>query len=306
MPDWYFRGRQGGLKACPGCRNLVRATDEYCPHCARRLRPEGGLRAEIRRFLDLPFLATKALLACMGLVFLLQMAADFSLPGQFRMGSGGGNFFTGFAAADPMTYIRMGSNLTYIVYKYGEYWRFFTACFLHFGILHILFNSWAFWDLGRLAEKLWGGKQVFATFILTGIFSFLTSYLWHTYVAGMVNSAGASGAICGVLGLMLGSYANNRWQIGQFLGSQLVRWAVMILVFGLVAGADNAAHVGGMVSGAALGYFLPPTVNSRNRVREDKIWTALAVVALIAALVCLGFGIAFFARGPEAVVRMLH
>ncbi|MCC8181116.1 MAG: rhomboid family intramembrane serine protease [Planctomycetes bacterium] len=305
MADWYFRNKQNNLKPCPGCRNLVRSTEEFCPYCARRLREEGGLRGGIKKILSRPFAASRSLVILIGAVFVLQFLADLFLPAQYRSGSGGG--FFSLLTASPITYIRMGSNFHVFVYAYQEYWRFLTSVFLHFGLIHILFNCWAFWDLGRLAEKLWGSKEVFATFILTGIVGAWTSYGWHMYVSSPVNSAGASGAICGILGLLLGAYYRNRWQIGQFLGSQLMRWAVYIIIFGLVAGADNAAHIGGMISGAALGYFLAPTsANSANRVRDSKIWNILAGLSLLLLVVCFVFAVVFYLQGPELVTTMLR
>ncbi len=309
MADWYFRsqnqqsqGGQGGLKICPGCRNLVRSGEEFCPYCARRLRPEGGVRGAIRKILAYPDIATRSLIGLIAVFFLLQIAADLALPARYKSPDGGGLF--SLLAASGLTYIRMGSNLQYLVAKYGEYWRFVTYCFLHLGLIHIIFNCYAFWDLGRLAERLWGARQVFAVFILTGVGGGAGSYCWNTLIGRPVNSIGASGAICGILGLLLGAYWRNRFNVGEFLGSQLIRWAVYILIFGLVVGADNAAHIGGMLSGGLFGYFLPPTNRSRRLDRDMKIWNAAAILSLVLMLVCFGFALAFYLKGPEYAINL--
>jgi rhomboid protease GluP len=300
MADWYFRGANGGkpnnLQVCPGCRNLVRRDQEFCPFCAKRLRAEGGVRGWLRGAFARPDSMTRFLLGCLVAVFLLQFVSDFLLPEQFRNPDGGS--LGGLMGANFLTYIRMGSNYHVLVGVHHEYWRWVTYCFLHIGILHILFNGWAFWDLGRLAERLWGARQVFAVFILTGIAGGVFSTTWNLAVLGRsANSAGASGAICGILGLLLGAYYRNRYHVGEYLGPQLVRWAVMILVFGLVVGADNAAHIGGMASGAALGYFLPPTNTTKTPGRDGKIWRGLTALAVVLTLVSFGFAVAFYARG---------
>ncbi len=308
MADWYFRNANSnansGLKPCPGCRNLVKSTEEYCPYCARRLRPQGGVRGMWRQVLAQPFIATRFLLGMIVAVFLLTMLADLLLPGMYRIPTRSGGMW-GLLTANPMTYIRLGSNYHPFVARYGEYWRLLSYCFLHLGLIHILFNGWALWDLGRLAERLWGPRQIFATFVLTGIVGGFFSFAYNMALGHPSNSAGASGSLCGILGLLLGAYYKKKYQIGEYLGSQLVRWAVMILVFGLVAGADNAAHIGGMLSGAALGYFLSPTSHSKTLERDMKIWNYSAIVSLVLLILSAAFVIIFYSRGPQLVVEML-
>ncbi len=131
------------------------------------------------------------------------------------------------------------------------------------------------------------------------------SYTWNfDILRAPVHSAGASGAICGILGLFLGSYYRNRGLFGG-LGPHLIRWAVYILVFGLVMRADNAAHIGGMISGGVLGYFLPPTNYSRTAGRDARIWkyaTWLALALMLVSFVCMAV---FFLRGPDYAAHLL-
>lgn len=301
MADWYFRSNKpNNLVSCPGCRNLVRRGQEFCPFCAKRLAPPGGfagVRAWLRRAFAQPDSMTRFLLGLMVAGFLLQLVSDFFLPQQLR--DRGQSLLGALMGANTITYIRLGSNFQFLVAAYHEYWRFVTYCFLHIGIIHILFNGWALWDLGRLAERLWGAKQIFATFILTGIAGGAASFFWNVHVFGRpVNSAGASGAICGILGLLLGAYYKNKYHVGEFLGSQLIRWAVMILIFGLVVGADNGAHIGGMLAGAALGYHLPPTNTTRTQGRDWRVWRILTWASagfFVLSILCAAW---FYAQGP--------
>lgn len=301
MADWYFREgpSQSSLVVCPGCRNLVRRGEEFCPFCAKRLGPEKGIRGLIRKARAMPFVVTRILLAIIVAAFLLQMLSDLFLPAGFK--SEGKGSLLDLLVSQPYTYILMGSNLHVLVGAFHQYWRLLTHCFLHFGLLHIAFNGYAFWDLGRLAERLWGGRQVFATFILSGITGGAASFAWNMLLDAPKNSAGASGAICGILGLLLGAYYRNKYHVGEYLGSHLVRWAVYILAFGLLMGADNAAHIGGMIGGGVLGYLLPPTNTTASPAQDRKIWTAAAALSLALLLVCVGFAVVFYFQGPEHV-----
>ncbi len=306
MADWYFRNKQSGLISCPGCRNLVRNDEEFCPYCARRLRPENGWRGWLKKAFSRDDVATRTLIGIICVLFLLQFITNMFLPAEYSRMSPSG--FLNFGAASPITNIRMGSNFQAFVLVFGEIWRFTTSVLLHAGIIHILFNCWAFWDLGRLAEKLWGAKQVFAIFIITGTVASAVSFFWCTILLGQpTNSLGASGALCGILGLMLGSYYRNRYHLGNFLGPQLVRWAVYILIFGLVIrGVDNAAHIGGMLTGAVFGYFLPPSNTTRTLARDTKIWNAAAWAAAAILFVSAIFGIIFCLQGFDHVITLMQ
>lgn len=306
MADWYFRGNKpNNLQVCPGCRNLVRRGEEFCPFCAKRLRAEGGLRSALSGVFSRPDSMTRLLLGMIVVGFLLQFVSDFFLPDIMR-NQGGGRGLGSLMGSSMWTYIRMGSNFHYLVVAHYEFWRWVTYCFLHIGVLHILFNGWALWDLGRLAERLWGARQLFATFILTGIVGGAFSTISNVFIFGRGgSSAGASGAICGVLGLLLGAYFKNKYHVGEYLGAQLIRWAVMILVFGLVVGADNAAHIGGMVSGAALGYLMPPTNTSKTPGRDRTVWKILSAVSLVLLIVSLGCAVYFYAQGPMYAAGLL-
>ncbi len=308
MADWYFRGKSSAgagpnrLKVCPACRNLVNAGEEFCPFCAKRLRDSNGVTALLRRHFAQPGSMTQTLIGALVAVFLLQMLADMFLPPDFRRGGGGG--IMSFLSSDGLTYIRMGSNYHALTFFAGEYWRLLSYAFLHFGLIHIGFNCWAFWDLGRLAERLWGARQLFAVFILTGITGGLFSLLVAMGIMGRAaNSVGASGAICGVLGLLLGTYFRNKYSLGRELGASLIQWAIYILVFGLVAGADNGAHIGGLIGGGALGYFLPPTNITRKFERDRKVWNVLFWLSAGLLVVCVGCTVYYFALGPEYAVK---
>src|SRR3954471_20883566 len=81
----------------------------------------------------------------------------------------------------------------------GQWWRFVTPIFIHIGLLHLLFNSYALWIVGPQVEKLYGSASFAVLYVLTGIAGVAGSYLYHPYSI----SAGASGAIFGLFGVLL-------------------------------------------------------------------------------------------------------
>jgi len=135
-------------------------------------------------------------------------------------------------------------------------WRLLTSTFLHGGLAHLLLNMSALLLLGLMAEAKAGSWRWLVIYGLSGVGGSLASLWWH--VRG-VNSVGASGAIFGLYGLLLallltGGSAINRQERAGMLGL-LLYFALSSLVGGLdgPAGTDNAAHVGGLLTGLVVG-----------------------------------------------------
>jgi membrane associated rhomboid family serine protease len=175
----------------------------------------------------------------------------------------------------------------------GEIWRLFTSMFLHIGIAHLAFNAYALFIFGLEMERLYGPDRFIVVYILAGLFGSLASFAAR---GPFVLSAGASGAIFGVIGMNLAFFLLHRDTFGRFGRQRMVSTLVIIginLVFGFtVPGIDNYAHIGGLVAGFALGYGLAPRYQVVNQYSfsprvVDKIsllnrwWvSALAVVLL--------------------------
>jgi len=167
----------------------------------------------------------------------------------------------------------------------GQYWRLITSMFLHFGIIHIAANMWCLWSLGRLAEKLLGPVSVVAIYLLTGIGADLLSLSWDP----MRVSAGASGAIFGIAGalisiLQFGNLGYPRENVRKLLG-YVVRFAFINLIFGLRGHVDNMAHLGGLVTGLLIGFFLARTFNAPAEERSNQNRNVLAASAVLLLLI---------------------
>ena len=156
------------------------------------------------------------------------------------------------------TLVRLGA-ITPDLLQTHEYWRLFAAMFLHAGWLHWAANTWALYQLGTLYEVLFGSPRFAIIYVVSGLCASLSSAYFSHQVA-----VGASGAIFGILGAFIFSllrspqYRHQRWT--RSLVSQIVFWILVNIAIGFsVRFIDNAAHLGGLVTGLLLG-FLPHRV----------------------------------------------
>jgi rhomboid protease GluP len=162
----------------------------------------------------------------------------------------------------------------------GEAWRLLTCCFIHIGIFHLLMNMYALVYIGTLLEPLLGRTRYLLAFLVTGIAGSLVSVWWHP----LTVSAGASGAIFGMYGVFLALLTTNyleRSARRAFLTSILV-FVSYNLLNGLKPGIDNAAHLGGLVTGILIGYAFLPSLKNYNDLSLKR--QTLAFVAVTFSL----------------------
>lgn len=147
----------------------------------------------------------------------------------------------------------------------GQWWRLLTCVFIHGSFLHIAFNMWCLWSLGELAEALYGHWMFGAVYLISGVASSLVSVWWNPQVL----SVGASGAIFGIAGALVASFYLGEFSLPTAAIKGTLRSVVLFvgynLFFGAVAhGIDNAAHIGGLVSGLILGALIARVAPSRD------------------------------------------
>lgn len=135
----------------------------------------------------------------------------------------------------------------------GEYWRLMTSMFIHIGFLHLAFNLYALWILGSFCEEHFGRWRFLIVYFLSGLAGSLASFIFTDAI-----SAGASGAIFGILGALV-SYA---WKKPKLWRSGFGKNLIVIIVINLILGVlqpqiDIYAHVGGMLIGLILGFLFP-------------------------------------------------
>jgi rhomboid protease GluP len=158
--------------------------------------------------------------------------------------------------------IRFGAKYNDLILQ-GEYWRLVTCLFLHIGFAHLLFNSLALWSFGRDLEKLYGSGKFVVIYLLAGIAGSFASYRFSPDV-----SAGASGAIFGLIGLSLVFGFRYRSAIPPRLKSRFGSGVVPVIVYNILFGLrpnshiDNFAHMGGLAAGILLGLVIPAGLES--------------------------------------------
>ena len=181
-----------------------------------------------------------------------------------------------------------------------EPWRMLTSNYLHDGILHIGFNMWCLWSLGALAERIFDRWTYFITYCLCGLGGSLASIVIHPNGVGV----GASGAIFGVAGaliaaLYLGNLPVHPGALKATLKS-LLSFAAYNLIFGaVVPGIDNSAHVGGLITGLAIGAALAPRLASTPD--ERSAWNRGILIASASALLLAFYAARHFA--PPLVIQ---
>lgn len=166
----------------------------------------------------------------------------------------------------------------------GQYWRLVTSAFVHVGFLHLGVNMVSLWILGRMVEKLFGVIITIGLYLVTAVGAALLTLSWDP----MRVSAGASGAIFGLDGVLISVLYFGRLGLAPELTRQVLGWVVKIavinLIYGLGGHIDNMAHLGGLVTGLLAGVFLARTFSSPLEDRfssQTRILTATALVLLL-------------------------
>lgn len=178
-------------------------------------------------------------------------------------------------STNSQTLLKYGANLDVLV-KNGEYYRLFTCIFLHIGIMHLLCNMYSLYIIGREVENLFGKIKYIIIFILSGIFGSIMSLAFtHNTI-----SAGASGAIFGLLGALLYFGMYYRTYLGEAIKRSIIPIIVVNLIIGFFAeGIDLAAHIGGLVGGVLVAMMVG--VPDKSKTKDIINGTILTIIYLI-------------------------
>ena len=166
----------------------------------------------------------------------------------------------------------------------GQWWRLLTCVFVHGGLLHIGFNMWCLWSLGRLAESVYGHWTFATVYLICGLAASLASVIWNP----VTLSVGASGAIFGIAGALIASFYLGEFSLPRGALSGTLRSVVVFVGYNLFFGAviartDNAAHIGGLLMGLLLGALIAKVAPG-----HDDFLRRIAVLLVGALLVAGG------------------
>ena len=153
--------------------------------------------------------------------------------------------------------LQYGAMYEPLVTEGHEYYRLITSLFLHFGIQHLLNNMVMLGALGYQLENEIGRIRFLLIYFISGIGGNLCSLYWNVSHGEQVISAGASGAIFGLMGALLYIVAVNRGRLGRLSGRGMLIMVALSLYFGLTSsGVDNSAHIGGLICGILITVLL--------------------------------------------------
>ena len=258
-------------RMCPNCRALVERNASVCPFCGEKLgsaraRPSSAVPGRILGIIPIPSTATSAVVAATIALYAISWYMTVSsgssqLSPESVMGGISGEVL-----------LRLGAKSPHILM--GQWWRLVTAIFLHAGLLHIGFNLWCLFDLGPEVESLFSTAKFVVFYLVAGVAGFLLSFWWSPF--GM--SVGASGSILGMIGVLIGA-SFHHGHLGKEYRGQLWRWVIYIFIFGLFFAVDNAAHIGGLATGALLGYLVPEGEEETRA--SQNLWNLLALLSIV-------------------------
>ncbi|WP_124068349.1 rhomboid family intramembrane serine protease [Clostridium sp. E02] len=164
--------------------------------------------------------------------------------------------FTG-STEDTQFMVSHGAMYAPLVIEGGQYYRLLTSIFMHFGINHIMNNMLILFILGDNLERALGHIKYLLFYLICGIGANVVSLMVNISNYRNVVSAGASGAIFGVIGGLLYAVVINRGQLEDLSTRQLVVVIACSLYFGFTStGVDNTAHVAGLCFGILMGVIM--------------------------------------------------
>lgn len=166
----------------------------------------------------------------------------------------------------------------------GEWWRLLTSTFLHIGIFHLLMNMYALVYIGLLLEPYLGRARFLSAYLIAGISGSVASIFWND----LTISAGASGAIFGMYGVFVALLTTKLIEKSA-RKSLLISIGIFVfynLANGLQGGIDNAAHIGGLLSGLVIGYSFYPSL-----IKTDKFIKPITIGVLAVVFSIGSFGI---------------
>lgn len=190
-------------------------------------------------------------------------------------------YILGKGSEDGETLLKFGASLPLLI-KEGEYYRLITSAFLHIGFWHIIFNMYALYVVGSQLEGFFGRIKYLIIYLGSAILGNLMSLLFFDGI-----SAGASGAIFGLLGALIYFGYHYRVYFGTVIRSQIIPLIVINLIMGFTfSGINNAAHIGGLIGGILLSMFVGVKYKST---KSEQINGFIMTIIYTVFLIYMGF-----------------
>lgn len=257
---------------CPECMNQA-SVGWQCPECVRQAqrsvrRPRTALGGAVGG----SGIVTKTLVGINVVVFL----AGFAVAGTRGLGNllGGGNTLLhiyGALIPAPVK-AQMGNEIIVVGGVVdGEYYRFLTSMFLHYGVIHLLFNMYVLWIIGQYLERELGAARYLSLYLVSGLGGGVLTYLVS---APNTAAAGASGCIFGLFGAMV---LINR-KLGRDMSGIYVVLGLNLVITFMVPNISWTGHIGGLVTGLALGFVLAHAPRANRTLIQTGGFVAVLIV----------------------------
>jgi rhomboid protease GluP len=309
----------GRPSVCRNCGALIGAGETSCEVCGAPMTvaPPPALplheryaMSYARAVLSRPYIFTIVFLVANIFVFMLMWEAS------------GMSYSVLWTAFPEEVLLDFGAKTNYWIQHGHQYWRLVTPIFIHVNLLHVLINMYSLWIIGPWVEKLYGSAKFVVFWVATGIAGVLASYL--TVIPGshpgVISSflikphddpsAGASGALFGLVGVLFVFGIKYRHELPEgfkrAFGTGMVPIILLNLGIGFLARGfiDNAAHVGGLLSGAAfaavVSYKRPGMPTG-----VTMAWRVLQIAALVLVSGCFFMGARAYRQNPQAVTQAI-
>jgi membrane associated rhomboid family serine protease len=211
---------------------------------------------------------------------------------------------------------QFGAKTNYSIHYDHEYWRLMTPIFIHLNLPHLLINMYSLWVIGPWVEKLYGSAKFVVFWVATGIAGVFASFLsvWPDAHPGILTSflikrgdgpsAGASGALFGLVGVLFVFGIKYRRELPEGFKRAFGTGMLPVIILNLGIGflgrgfIDNAAHLGGLLSGAALaGAFSYKRPGESARV--TMAWRVVQIGSLILVAGCFLMAARAHQRNPQ-------
>jgi rhomboid protease GluP len=266
---------------CPQCRAFIGSRDRTCPYCGERITPR-AVNARNPKEIIAGFIPHARFTTMMILLINSALFVGTTLLSR--------------TVGEQNALYAFGAKFGPAIVQGHQWWRLVTAGFLHGGLLHIAMNSWVLFDLGAQVEEIYGAARLIVFYFVATVAGFALSLWWSPGVL----SIGASAGLMGLIGAMIALGVRNPGSAGSAIRGMYIRWAVYILIFGLLPGfnVDNAAHIGGLAAGFGAAYIAG--MPSRSTSGQETFWRGAAGVCL--ALTAFSF-MAMYLQFSTVAVR---
>ncbi len=270
------------FKICHSCQAEIPLCEKTCPYCEKSQLTTFEVRLSqlIRAILPKRYPASILLMASIIIYFIIMTIDTLMQPGL--------GIRDAFLSPPADIAYRWGAH------RRGEFvwWRLITANFVHFGIIHLVFNAMALRYVVPYVERTFGSALTVINFVALGTLSMACSNM----LGGGVTVAGASGALMGFIGLAAVAAHREHTALSIQVRNSMIRWAAFTMIFGLICnlsgamGIDNLAHGAGLVLGVLAGMILP-VQSTTGFTRLWVIRTSRMMAFCTVVLACTAFAI---------------